>query len=279
MRSAAFLSSLGLALGCAITTLAHADVNAHAPPLPDVQLRMPGHGTYNGPIIDGVGEGRFSTGDSYTGEWKNGKPDGIGKMTYMLGGSYEGEWKNGLRDGRGIMTFAGSGRRAEVRFVDGRRVDVVIEQPSAATLAARFSLLATEDPAGSHIRNKVAYGPLPLDRGYDELTADQKRLVRSYYPALDAGDEPPYPARGGQELYPFLVSLARTAQPQDDILVYVALDANAQVTSVTTVSHFEERMKRMVANAAALIKYKPAQCGGQPCPGVVAFNMSLRVKL
>jgi hypothetical protein len=32
----------------------------------------------------------------------------------------------------------------------------------------------------------------------------------------------------------------------------------------------------MVATAAGLLKYKPAQCGGQPCAGVVPFNLKLR---
>jgi len=271
MRSAAFLSALGLALGCVSPP-----VEATAPSQPEIQLAIPSAGIYHGPIINGLAKGRFSNGDMYQGEWKNGKPDGIGTMTYMLGGSYEGEWKNGKRDGKGVMSFAGSERRAEVRFVDDIRVDVAAERASAATASARFWLLSGDDPTGSHIRNKVVYATLPLDRGFDELTPDQQRLVRSYYPALDAGDEPPYPLKGGKELYKLLVSLVRHMRMMDDILVYVAVDADANVTSVTTMTTIDTTFRDLIAAGAGLLKYKPAQCGGHPCAGVVPFRLKLR---
>lgn len=271
MRSAAVLSALGLVLGCAAPL-----AGATAPSQPEIQLTAPARGSYHGPIVNGVARGRFSNGDIYEGEWKNGKPDGTGTMTYMLGGAYEGEWKNGKRDGKGVMTFAGSDRRAEVRFVDDLRVDVAAEPASASTAAARFWLVSGEEPTGSHIRNKVVYATLPLDRGFDELTPDQQRLVRSYYPALDAGDLPPYPLKGGKDLYKLLVSLVRHMQMMDDILVYVAVDADANVTSVTTISTIDTRFKNLIAAGAGLLKYKPAQCGGHPCAGVVPFNLKLR---
>lgn len=271
MRSAVFLSALGLALGC-IAPFA----KATEPSQPEIQLAMPAGGAYHGPVINGLAKGRFSNGDMYEGQWKNGKPDGIGTMTYMLGGSYEGEWKNGKRDGKGVMRFAGSERRAEVRFVDDHRVDVAQEQPSAATAAEKFWLRSGEEPTGSHIRNKVVYASLPLDRGYDELTPDQQRLVRSYYPALDAGDAPPYPLKGGKELYRLLVALVRHLEIMDDILVYVAVDAEANVTSVTTISTIDTKYKDLISLGTGLLKYKPAQCGGQPCDGVVPFNLKLR---
>jgi hypothetical protein len=277
LKSVAFLSALGLALGCGTTAFAQAYLPGHAPSVPEVRIETPGHGTYAGPVINGFATGRFSSGDSYEGEWKDGKPDGSGKMSYMLGGSYEGEWKQGRRDGKGVMTFAGSGRTAEVRFVDDRRVDVEAAPVSAAA-SARFALVSTEETTGSHIRSKLAFGPLPLDRGFDELTPEQQRLVRSYYPALDAGDTPPYPVKGGKELYNFLVALIRNrGDMKDEILVYVAVDADAKVTSVTTISYLDPKQKRLISAAAGLLKYKPAQCGGQPCPGVVPFNLKLLV--
>jgi hypothetical protein len=279
MRSAARLAGLGLSLGLTATAaLAQAVMPGHAPRQPVVQIALPDRGTFFGPVT-GVGEGRFSSGDRYEGELKNGKPDGVGKMHYMLGGSYEGEWKNGRRNGRGVMIFAGSGRRAEVRFVDDRRVDVAMESPSGATASAEFSLLSDDEPVGSHIRNKVAYGPLPLDRGFDELTPDQQRFVRSTYPALDAGDDPPYPLRGGKELYKLLVSMIRHIGVKDEILVYVAVDAEGSVTSVTTISTLDPKQKDLIATAAGLLKYKPAQCGGRPCPGIVPFNLKMRFVL
>jgi hypothetical protein len=271
MRSAAFLSILALVLGCGGAGLA----GATKPPQPEVQIKMPGRGGFAGTVADGVPDGVFWNGDRYRGQWKDGKPDGVGTMTYALGGAYEGEWKNGGRDGKGIMRFAGSGRRAEVRFANDRRVDVATASPSVATESTRFFLKSDDEPTGSHIRNKVAYGPLPLDRGFDQLTLDQQHFVRSYYPALDAGDDPPYPLKGGKELYTLLVYLARHIEPKEDVLVYVDVDQAGEVTQVTTMSPLEPKVRRLIATAAGLLKYKPAQCGGQACAGVVPFNLRL----
>jgi hypothetical protein len=276
MRSAAYLAALGLVLASATTAvLAQATMPGHAPKQPEVQVKPPGRGSFFGPVT-GLGEGRFSNGDRYEGELKNGKPDGFGKMHYMLGGSYEGEWKNGRRNGKGVMAFAGSGRLADVRFVDDRRVDVATESPPKAMASDAFSLLSDDEPVGSHIRNKVVYGPLPLDRGFDELTPEQQRFVRSWYPALDAGDNPPYPLSGGKELYKLLVSMIRHIGVKDEILVYVAVDAEGSVTSVTTISTLDPKQKDLIAAAAGLLRYKPAQCGGRPCAGVVPFNLNMR---
>lgn len=299
MKPAVILFALGLALG---TATAHAQAPSPAPA--EVQLKLPGGGTYIGTVTNGIpdgkgyfkdadgmqyegevrmgertgiAEGLFPKGDRYKGEWKDGKPDGKGTMTYMLGGAYEGEWQNGRRHGTGTMTFAGSGRRAEVRFENGRRVDVAPERPSAATVSASYALSSANTPVGSHIPNKVAYGPLPLDKGFAELTPDQQRFVRSYYPALDVGDDPPYPAKGGQELYTALATLAGRLRMHDDVLVYVAVDANAKVTSVTTIGTPDAEIRRAIGTAAGMLKYTPARCAGQPCPGVVPFNLKLTV--
>jgi hypothetical protein len=278
VKPAVLLLALGLALGSSTACLAQ----TLAPG--EVQLKLPGGGTYIGTVTNGVPDGKgyfkdpdgtqyegevhmgkrtgladgvFSDGNRYQGEWKDGQPDGLGKMTYMLGGVYEGEWKNGRRHGKGTMTFAGSGRRAEVRFENGRRVDVPQELPAPVKASANYSLSSSNAPTGSHIPNKVAQSPLPMDRGFDKLTPDQQRFVRSYYPTLDVGDDPPYPLKGPQELYTTLATLAGRMNLHDDVLVYVAVGADGK--------------------AAGLLKYKPAQCGGQPCPGVVPFNMALSV--
>jgi hypothetical protein len=273
MRSAAILSALGLVLGCAAANFAAAT----APKQPEVYVKLPSRGSFAGTVANGVADGQFSNGDTYKGGWKDGKPDGVGTMRYALGGAYEGEWKNGLRNGKGVMSFSGSGRRAEVRFADDRRIDVAVAPAPPAPTATRFFLLSDEEITGSHIRNKLVYSPLPLDRGFDELTPEQQRLVRSYYPALDAGDDPPYPLKGGKELYKLLESMIRYHALKDDVLVYVAVDADGKVSSVSAASLLDPKFREMVATAAGLLKYKPAQCGGQPCPGVVPFNLKLHI--
>ena len=48
---------------------------------------------------NGRGMERYSNGNRYEGEFRNGKPDGKGVYTWANGEVYEGEWKMGLKEG------------------------------------------------------------------------------------------------------------------------------------------------------------------------------------
>jgi hypothetical protein len=302
VQSFAILLALGLALNSPIALGQEAaKAPALAPESGEVQLKMPGGGIYIGTVTNGVPDGKgyfkdadgmqyegevrmgqrsgvaegvFPGGDRYQGEWKDGKPHGIGKMVYMLGGSYEGEWKNGERDGKGVMVFAGSGRRAEVYFAKNHRVLQAPNQP-AASAPARFSLSSRYPEVGSFIPYKIAYGDVPLDRGFAELTPEQQERVRSEYPTLEAGDDPPYPAKGGKELYSALSALSGRLGLKGDIWVYVTVNAEGKMTSVTTAGPFDTEIKRAIGSAAGLLGYTPAHCSGQPCPGVWGVKLKL----
>jgi hypothetical protein len=230
---------------------------------------------------EGVAEALFPKGNRYKGEWKNGRPDGIGTMTYMLGGAYEGHWRAGERDGTGTMTFAGSGRRAEVTFVGGKRVGAASEPaPQASNEKTEYVAFANEPPIGSHLHGKVIRSPLPLNRGYDELTPAQRQMVRSEYPALDDGDEPPYPLKGPGELFGVLGKIAgRYMIRERDLVIYVLVGADGKVESVSTFGIDDTEARRLAGTAAGMLKYKPARCGGQPCRMMVPFRGDLSVIL
>jgi hypothetical protein len=295
VKIAPFLIALGFGLGFSTLVLAQEAVT----------LKMPNGGTYVGTVTngvpdgtgyfkdpdgmqyegevhmgrrEGVAEGLFRNRDNYKGEWKDGKPDGIGTMIYALGGSYEGEWRNGQRHGKGVMTFSGSGRRAEVRFDHGRRIDVAVEAPSAAAVSANYSVNSDGPALGSNLPGKIGFANVPMDVGFDGLTPDQQRVVRARYPALDVGDDPPYPLKGSRELFAVLSKLGRYFISGDDLLVDVAVGADGKVLGVTTIADLPSDVKRTIGSAAALIKYKPAQCGGQPCQGVMRYHLKLAVR-
>jgi hypothetical protein len=48
----------------------------------------------------------FDNGDTYYGEWKNGKLDGFGTYLYMNGDIYEGEWLGNMKEGHGSFRYA-----------------------------------------------------------------------------------------------------------------------------------------------------------------------------
>lgn len=268
----------------------------------EVQLKMPGGGSYIGTVKDGVpdgkgyfrdpdgmqyegevsmgvregvAEGLFPNGDRYKGQWRDGKPDGWGTMTFMLGGAYEGNWRAGVPDGRGTMTFAGNGRRADVTFANGMRVGAaprVQPQPGEKT---SFAILSGANRTGSLMKDKEVTSSVPLNVGYEGLTPAQKQFVRDAYPALDDGDEPPYPLKGPQELFLGLLKLTSRYQLNGDVTIYVLVGADGKALSAATSGIDDPEAKHMAGIGAALLKYKPARCGGQPCQMMVPFKVNL----
>lgn len=219
---------------------------------------------------EGVGEGLFPNGDDYKGEWKNGKPDGKGSKTYFVGGAYEGEWKDGSRHGKGVLTFANSGRRQEVRFVDGERVD-------AATSGTErtFTLKEYDGRSIRQHRRVVSESTFPPDISYDRFTPEQKRAFNMQYPALEDGDEPPYPLQGQLEIIKVIRALQKTFEVEGDVDVYVTVDSKGEAESVKTIGLDNKDARRALAAAAGVIKYKPARCAGQPCRGIARVRYSL----
>ncbi|MBR3494238.1 MAG: hypothetical protein IKH38_02315 [Clostridia bacterium] len=62
--------------------------------------------TLPGGIRNGTGSYRWSTGESYSGQWKNDVITGKGEMTWPGLGTYVGDFKDGLRHGQGVFTWS-----------------------------------------------------------------------------------------------------------------------------------------------------------------------------
>jgi hypothetical protein len=52
-------------------------------------------------LKDGTGQHKLHNGDSYDGDFREGKPEGRGRYDWACGASYIGEFKEGLRSGQG----------------------------------------------------------------------------------------------------------------------------------------------------------------------------------
>ena len=75
----------------------------------------------SGNCDNGFGVWKYSTGDVYKGEWRNGEMEGIGVYNFKGAGDiYRGEWKSNKIHGFGTFTYA-SGAYYSGEFKDGKR--------------------------------------------------------------------------------------------------------------------------------------------------------------
>jgi hypothetical protein len=241
-------------------------------------FHWPDGSQYEGDVVDGqpngLGISVATDRTRYEGHWKDGKKDGAGRITWTLGGSYEGEWEEGKPNGKGILTYMRSGRQVEGEFRNGKPLGTA---PTTTPQHTDYALKQEQPVTGSHIPGTAAIAPVPPDKPYAELTPAQKDVVRSAYPALDPGDEPPYPLHGPKELFLALSKISGELWVRGTLRLYVLVGADGTATSVTAIGSPDPELVPLAATAAMQQKYKPAVCDGQPCAMIypMAFKFQL----
>ena len=142
----------------------------------------------------------------------------------------------------------------------------------AAVAADRYALREDMAPTGTNIVRAAVTWPVPINRTYDDLTSEQKNLVRGDYVQLGARDEPPYPLEG---MTPILRDLAKvSAQDFDSGLLHLAVrvDANGHPLGVAVLASPNRNMEQAMGLALLDATYKPAKCDGKPCEGDFSFK-------
>jgi len=129
--------------------------------------------------------------------------------------------------------------------------------------------------AGSNINRALLSSGVSFDKRYADLAADEQALVRSKYPALAAGDEPPYPKDG---LTPVIrVMVHRQDRPDPGrVDVGVRVDPEGRAQSVAVYATPDPETAKVVAYALMGSDYKPAKCAGQACAGEYRFDFEFR---
>ena len=221
---------------------------------------------YEGDVVAGQREGKGIAVETdrseYAGEWKDGRPHGWGEMKYAEGGSYSGQWQQGKRQGRGKIVYAGSGRTFEGEFAN----DLIVGAEAQEFDMLRHAFLRED-------RDYSAPNRIPLDQPWEALTQDQKNIVRSRYPALARGDDPPYPSKGPLEFLKAISTLNREAGAAEGTLrmaVLVGADGKAKRADVFEKPSLgdpkdDQKLVKRIASLLMLTPYKPAMCQGEPC--------------
>lgn len=230
-------------------------------------------GWYEGMLANGrpEGPGIYLAADrsKYTGHWKGGDRHGFGEQSFALGGSYRGQWQNDVFHGRGTIVYAGSARRYEGEFVDGRPAGV-----PAPEIDTKEYKLKDRPRIGSHLASDRATSEVPPEATWAQLTEPQKNRVRASYLALERGDEPPYPLYGRRELFQLI---QRLTEKYDGVLgraaVLVTIGADGKPKNGSVYAGTNPALGQLILQAMMVQKYKPASCQGVPCE--MGYNVDL----
>ena len=131
---------------------------------------------------------------------------------------------------------------------------------------AEYTVKEDTPRVGSNIRRRVATGStVPLNRRYEEFTADERASVHGWWENIPAGDEPPFPEDGLKPLHEAVAKVVRKLQVPGRLLLVANVAPDGQVSEVKALESTDAETTKYAATILMLTKFKPAKCAGQPC--------------
>ena len=138
--------------------------------------------------------------------------------------------------------------------------------PATAAAMPRYSLRQDMAPVGSNIpRTVMRDSLLPFDRTWQELTPEQRLVMKSHYEAMAESDEPPFPLRGLRVIYTLIETVARHTGDRGPVVMNLSVDSQGQVASVAVIQSPSKEYTQGLARALLQVNFKPALCDGQAC--------------
>lgn len=136
-------------------------------------------GCVSGNCVDGFGEYRYRSGDSYTGFWKSGIRYGRGTYRFADGSRFIGSYANDQRHGPGKYTNVDGqeirGSWVEGRFVNPKRLES-IATPRKSVFTASAVNVAKVNTTKLSVTEPVKLDELLYDK---KLTPDEKAALQS----------------------------------------------------------------------------------------------------
>jgi hypothetical protein len=218
---------------------------------------------------EGKGVQIYPNGDTYQGEFHADHPNGNGLLTFALGGTVEGEFRDGGPVDGDKITYAGSGRTGTF--------DAAARNAARSGPKPEKTFKQRQDDAnvGTLLKKTIVKSSLPTNVGWDGLTPEQKEQFRNRYPALEPGDEPPYPVHGLAEFDKVILAAAGKFNARGLLRVNVLVGTDGRAKEVRRIGNFDDEAVRYVAAAAMALRYKPAVCHGQPCEMLYPISMEI----
>lgn len=123
-----------------------------------------------------------------------------------------------------------------------------------------------QDGSGSmSIAPVIAMGSFPFRSEYSQLSESDRLRLRSYFPRMTEGDEPPYPMGGLKAIYGPMAEGAQRIYIRGEVDVSIHVDASGAAKQVAVLKASDPDLGQYVAAVSMFVKYKPATCSGVPC--------------
>ena len=143
--------------------------------------------------------------------------------------------------------------------------------------AADVYVIRDELPeTGSNIPNDALTWPIPINRRYEELSTEQRRVVRDDYIKLGAHDEPPYPRDGMMPILSLVARIQAKNAATGLLHLVVRVNSKGEPEGVAALRSPDDAIAKAVASMLMMSSYKPALCDGNPCASEFSFKYAFR---
>jgi hypothetical protein len=143
----------------------------------------------------------------------------------------------------------------------------------------QYGIKFDNPPTGSNIRREAVSGSkVPINRTYAQLSQTERELVRNWYEAMPATDEPPFPAEGLKPLLDAIRKVQARLLVSGELFLIASVDSTGTVTEVKAIGSPSPEMVKFAASLLLLTKFKPGYCGGQPCRMEFPMRQVFRVE-
>lgn len=147
--------------------------------------------------------------------------------------------------------------------------------PAVAASAKVYSL--KQLVVGSMIPQPVVESAVPFDKRYEELTPEQRDILRADYESLAPDDETPFPANGLKPLVEPLARIAINSGFHGPLVASVDVDPAGRSRAVTIFKSPSIEFTEPIRKALLDADFRPARCKGQPCAQAYVLRLDFPV--
>ena len=128
-----------------------------------------------------------------------------------------------------------------------------------------YSLRESVPHVGTQITAEILRSPIPFNKSYQELSAEQLAVLRATYDKLGENDEPPFPEGGMAWIGKEIAKLPHRSLAHGTIVITVHVDEKGDGRSAAIYKTPDDALAKAIVSIVTVAKYKPAKCAGTPC--------------